>query len=209
MFNEKQDDVLCDKCLKNTPHTQTVSYASEHSNKFMIVRINLSMIKDDENIRYNMKIKNFNPFNVEIPGKNLNLSLNSVIVHDKLSENVGHFTCIVHNEDKWYSISDTNSWCIKNLNENLENYYVLLLQKASTNLATFNVQQNKFEESKKYAILGKQYTIEEIRELSSKSYSNAQIGENKNREENSKYLFDKIISEECTVSHKRREIEMK
>jgi hypothetical protein len=68
-FNEKQDDVLCDKCLKNTPHTQTVSYASEHSNNFIIVRINLPMIKDDKNIRFNMKINNLNPFNVEIPEK--------------------------------------------------------------------------------------------------------------------------------------------
>jgi hypothetical protein len=95
----KQDDVLCDKCLKNTPHTQTVSYASEHSNKFMIVRINFLMIKNDENIRSNIKIKNFKPFDVEISVKNLNLSLDSVIVRDKLSENVGHFTCIVYNED--------------------------------------------------------------------------------------------------------------
>jgi hypothetical protein len=35
---------------------------------------------------------------------------------------------------------------------------------------------------KKYIILGKKYSIEDIKELASKSYSNEQIEENKSRE---------------------------
>jgi hypothetical protein len=53
---------------------------------------------------------------------------------------------------------------------------------------------------KKYVILGKKYSIEDIKELASKSYSNEQIEENKSREKNSKNLFNLVTSKECDVS---------
>ena len=75
---------------------------------------------------------------------------------------------------------------------------------AKTEESTISVKQEEIEgnnnNNKKYTIEGKKYTIEEIKELASKSYSNEQIEENKNREENSKNLVDLVLSEECNVS---------
>jgi hypothetical protein len=80
--------------------------------------------------------------------------------------------------------------------------YIELVKEASTMPQIVKEEEEEIKEEieKKYLILGKQYTIEEIQDLASKPYSNEQMEENKSREETSKNLFDLVMSEECKVS---------
>ena len=54
---------------------------------------------------------------------------------------------------------------------------------------------------KKYTVLGKHYTIDEVKELASKTYSNEQIEENNKRKQESSNLMDLVLSEDCSVRH--------
>jgi hypothetical protein len=84
--------------------------------------------------------------------------------------------------------------------------YIQLIEEAKTTTTIQNIKIKEDEEEidqdmdKKYLILGKKYSIEDIKELASKSYSNEQIEENKSREKNSKNLFNLVTSKECDVS---------
>ena len=79
--------------------------------------------------------------------------------------------------------------------------YIESVKEALVTMPQIKREEEEEEEiiEKKYLILGKQYTIEEIQELASKSYSNEQMEENKCREETSKNLLDLVMSEECKV----------
>jgi hypothetical protein len=84
--------------------------------------------------------------------------------------------------------------------------YIQLIEEAKPTTTIQNIKIEEDEEEidqdmdKKYLIFGKKYSIEDIKELASKSYSNEQIEENKSREENSKNLFNLVTSKECDVS---------
>ena len=114
----------------NTKHDQTIRYSCYSNTQYIILRLNLSLGETDINTRVNMKIKNFDPNQVKIPGIIENFKLKSIIVHEQWSARVGHYTCIVRNEKGgWLNISDSSCTSVKQLDKNMKNYFILLIEK--------------------------------------------------------------------------------
>ena len=126
----KHEDTYCDNCKKNTTHTGTFFYSCTQSTCYVIIRLNLSIAKENKFIRYDMKIKNFDADKVEIPGMEEKFILKSAIIYEQLlpSMNIGHYTSLTRIQNRWFNISDAD--CFPALiNNDLMNYYVLFLQR--------------------------------------------------------------------------------
>jgi hypothetical protein len=127
--DEKHEQVKCAVCNENTNHSQRIKYSSTPFTQFIFIRLNLSVDANNTNVRYNMKIKNFNPDEIKIPGMNEDFKLKSLIVHEQWSKALVHYTCIVRNNETWLNISDSDCSPLNKLNENMENYFLLLVEK--------------------------------------------------------------------------------
>ena len=123
------DDAYCEHCLKSTNHRGTISYSCNPLTRYIIIRMNLSNTFHNKYIRYKMRVKNFNPDKIEIPGIQETFKLKSAILHESLSNsNDGHYTALIRSDKKWFSLSDTECTSV-NFNEELKDFYVLLLEK--------------------------------------------------------------------------------
>ena len=68
--DDKHEQVYCELCMQNTNHSQRIIYSCTPFTKYIFIMLNLSVDKNNENVRYHMKIKNFNPEKIVIPGMN-------------------------------------------------------------------------------------------------------------------------------------------
>jgi hypothetical protein len=125
-------DVFCDKCKKQTNQSQITEYKLNHDTRFIIIRINLSTTENNINVRHEMKITDFNPDNIKIPGIAKRFVLKSAIIHEPMMDpkhlTAGHYKCLVRNETSWFAISDNIGNRLNNFNENLKDVFVLLLE---------------------------------------------------------------------------------
>ena len=126
------DDIYCEKCKKNTKHSENINYKLDTNTQYLIIRINLSMVAYDKVHRYKMKIDDFDPDSVKIPGINETFMLKSTIIHEEIHDpnhpTAGHYTCQVKLSNTWFLLSDMN--CTKrNLNKYLNDSFILLLEK--------------------------------------------------------------------------------
>lgn len=137
MFKETDhEDLHCNIFNENTHHQE--SHELNECSKFIIIRLNLSSVTTSYT-RYKMRIANFNPDKVVIPGIKETFILKSAILHEELeirnsnlnnNTHFGHYTTLIRDKakKKWYEISDTN-WNSVKFNKYLEDVFVLLLEK--------------------------------------------------------------------------------
>ncbi len=122
----------CCKCNKNTKHVASISYSLYDRTQYIIFRLNLSIISHNQINRMEMKIKNFNPEEIKVPGINESFRLLSTIKYTEMFrsnlEQLGHYTCQVRNGNTWINISDQNGYPF-NFEKDLSNIFILLVEK--------------------------------------------------------------------------------
>ena len=134
-FNElfktkSHDDINCSNCKKSTKHSENTFYSLTKSTQYVIIRLNLSTVSFNKVQRHEMKIDNFDPENIKIPGIDDLFILKSTILYEEISRYPisGHYTCQIRRSNFWFEISDISE-TKRNLNKHLANSFLLLLEK--------------------------------------------------------------------------------
>ena len=137
LFTDKKnntiDEYRCECGFANKKLKLEPNYDLEQ-NKFIIIRIEICLTKNNFFLD-NVKITDFDPNFVQIPGSNNFYYLKSVILffptYIAKPKSGGHYTCLkrVENTNEWLNISDTTSTLFDSFPKYLDNVYILFLEK--------------------------------------------------------------------------------
>lgn len=120
----------CTNCNQITNHYESTLYEFPNEMEFLLIRLNNMLMIDNQIIRLNTKITNYDTDNIFVPNQqNLNFKIIAAIAHHGDNAYSGHYVIWVRNQNAWLRISDTQSRYYNNLIKDLNNIYLLVLKK--------------------------------------------------------------------------------